>query len=43
MGTHLRVLDESFPMKTNMTGFGQVSKVFAFFTHGRKYPQHGKC
>ena len=31
MGTHLRVLIESFPMNTNMTGFGWFSKVFAFF------------
>ena len=24
MGTHLRVLSESFPMNTNMTGFGSL-------------------
>ena len=28
MGTHLRVLGESYPMNTNMTG---VKKVFNFF------------
>ena len=26
MGTHLRVLSESYPMNTNMTGFGWFSK-----------------
>ena len=27
MGTHLRVLGESYPMYTNMTGFGWFSKI----------------
>ena len=26
MGTHLRVLSKSYPMNTNMTGFGWFSK-----------------
>ena len=30
MGTHLRVLSESYPINTNMTGFGWFSKIFAF-------------
>ena len=30
MGTHRRVLSESYPMNTNMTGFRWVSKTFAF-------------
>ena len=29
MGTHVRVLGESFPMNTNMTGFRWFSKIFA--------------
>ena len=29
MGTHLRVLSESYPMNTNMTGFGCFYKIFA--------------
>ena len=29
MGTHLRVLSESYPMDTNMTGFKGFSKNFA--------------
>ena len=28
--THLRILSESFPMNTNMTGFICFSKIFAF-------------
>ena len=31
MGTHLRVLSESFLMSTNMTGFRCFSELFAFF------------
>ena len=31
MGTHLRVLHESCPMDTNMTGFKCFSKIFVFF------------
>ena len=31
MGTHLRVLSESFPMNTNMTEFRRFSKPFAIF------------
>ena len=30
MGTHMRVLNESFPMSTNMTGFRWFSKIVAF-------------
>ena len=30
-GTWLRVLSESYPMNTNTTGFGCLSKTFAFF------------
>ena len=29
MCTHLKVLNESFPMNTNMTGFGWFAKIFA--------------
>ena len=29
MGTYLRVLSESYPMNTNMTGFRWFSKIFA--------------
>ena len=29
VGIHLRVLCESFPMNTNMTGFGWFCKIFA--------------
>ena len=29
MGTHLRVLGESYPMNTNMTGLRLFSKIFA--------------
>ena len=36
MGTHLRVLSESYPMNTNMTGFRWFSKIFAFLSFGRK-------
>ena len=28
MGTHLKVLSESYPMNTNKTGFGWFSKKF---------------
>ena len=28
MGTHIRVLGESFPMNTNMTGFRWFSKIY---------------
>ena len=31
MGTHLRVLSESYPMSTNMTGFGWFSKSFVLW------------
>ena len=34
MGTHLRVLSESFPMNTNMTGFRWFSKIFAICASG---------
>ena len=29
MGTHLKVLRESYPMNTNMAGFRWFSKIFA--------------
>ena len=32
MGTHIRVLRESFQMNTNMTGFRWFTKIFASFT-----------
>ena len=31
MSTHLRVLDDSYPMNTNMTGFRWFLKILAFF------------
>ena len=37
MGTHLRVLSESYPMNTNMTGFRWFSKIF-----GQKLPCIGR-
>ena len=36
MCTHLRVLSESYPMNTNMTGFRWFSKLFASLCFGRK-------
>ena len=36
MGTHLRVLSDSYPV----TGLRWSSKVFVFLCFGRKYPQH---
>ena len=30
MGTHWRVLSESYPMNTNMTGFRWFIKIFVF-------------
>ena len=36
MGTHLRVLSESYLMNTNMTGFGWFSKRLASLCFGRK-------
>ena len=42
LGTHLRVLSESFHMNTNMTEFRWFSKGFAFFCFGRKWPQPWK-
>ena len=36
MGTHLRVLRESYPMNTNMTGFRGFTKSFASLCFGRK-------
>ena len=33
MGTHLRVLDESFPMNTKMIGFRWFSKILEFLCH----------
>ena len=40
MGTHMRVLSESFPINTNMTGFRWFSKFFASLYLGQKKPQH---
>ena len=37
MGTHLRVLSDSFPMNTSMTGFRLFSASFAFLCFGGKY------
>ena len=37
MGSHLKVLSESFPMSTNMTGFRWFSKIFAFLCIGQMY------
>ena len=37
MGTHLKVLSESFPMNTNMTGFRWFSKIFEFLCLGQNY------
>ena len=34
-GIHLRVLNESYPMNTNMTGFRCFSKTFAFLCFGQ--------
>ena len=42
MGTHLRVLSESFPMNTNMTGFIGFSQIFASLCFGLNQPQHWK-
>ena len=36
MGTHLRVLSESFPMNTNMTGFRWFLKIFGLVRFVRK-------
>ena len=36
MGTHPRVLSESYPMNTNMTGFQWFSEVSASLCFGRK-------
>ena len=36
MGTHLRVLSESYPINTNMTGFRWFSYFFAFSVHWTK-------
>ena len=36
MGTHLRVLSESFQMNTNMTGFRWFCKIFASLSFRRK-------
>ena len=42
MGTHLRLLGESYPMNTNMTGFRWLSKIFASLCFGQKQLQHWK-
>ena len=40
VGTHMRVVRESYPMNTNVTGFRWFSKIFGSF--GRKKPQYRK-
>ena len=40
MGTHLRVLSESYPMNTNMTGFKWFSKIFASLCFGQMSPYY---
>ena len=37
MGTHLRVLIESYPMNTNLTGFRQGLKIFPSYCFGQMY------
>ena len=32
MGTHLRVMSESYPMNTNMAGLRCFSEIFVFWT-----------
>ena len=41
MGTNLRVLSESYPMNTNMTGVEKFSKIFAPLCFGRKVALEG--
>ena len=36
MGTHLRVLSESYPMNTNIKGISWFSKIFASLYFGAK-------
>ena len=36
MGTHLRVLSESYPMNADMIGYRWLSKIFAFSVLWRK-------
>ena len=40
MGTHLKVLNKSYLMNTNMTRLRWFSKIFASLCFGRKKPQH---
>ena len=42
MGTHLGVLSERIPINTNKTGFGWLSKIFAFLCFGRDSHQNRK-
>ena len=42
MGTHLRVLSESYPMNTNITGFRGFLKIFAVGCFGQKYLSIGR-
>ena len=42
MGTHMRILSESFPMNTNMTGFRWFTRIFASLCFGWKSIQHWK-
>ena len=42
MGIHLKVLVESYPMNTNMTGFRWFSKLFTFFLQWTKVASAGK-
>ena len=39
MGTHLRVLSDSYPMNTNMTGFRWFSKIFVSSIGRARNPQ----
>ena len=36
MGTHLRVLSESYPMNTNMTGFRWILRILCIFVLWKK-------
>ena len=42
MGTHLIVLNESFPMNTNMAGFRWYSKIFASLCLGESSHSIGR-
>ena len=42
LGTHLRVLGESYPINTNMTEFRWFPKIFTSLCFGQMKPQHWK-